>query len=170
MVYGFTEGPRGAAPEESVGGATTMSSGCPTGRSSCSIGSVSSIGSIASSGGSDCSVAVRVGGSTGESPSACNGKVDGGIGLCGTDGSSSGKVDTAGGGSPGVFDCAVSSQKTRILHARGSNLDSEDSSDDSMATETCFTLSVFFHITTHALSDTECADKLVPRVPRNARQ
>ena len=72
MVYGFTEGPRGAEPEGADGGAMTMSSGFPTGSSSCSISSVSSIGSR---GGSDCSVAVRVGGSAGESPSAKVGKL-----------------------------------------------------------------------------------------------
>ena len=152
MVYGVTEGPRGAAPVEADGGAMTISSGCPIGSSSSSIASVWSIGSR---GGRDCSVAVLVGGSAGMSPSTCKGKVEGGIGLCGTDGSSSGNLDKGVGKTGGVFDHGVSSQKTSILHARGSKLEVEDKIEDSMATKTCFTFSVFFHITTQALSDTE---------------
>ena len=112
MVYGFTEGPREAAPEEVEGGAMTRSSGCPTGSSSCSIGSDSSIGTR---GGSDCSVAVLVGGSTVVSPSGCIGKEVGGTGLCGTLGSSSGSAVVGLGKDDGVRDHLVSSQKISIL-------------------------------------------------------
>ena len=75
--------------------------------------------------------------------------------MCGTDGSSSGRKAVGEGITEGVRDLAVSSQKTSILHARGSKLEVEDKIEDNMATKTCFTLSVFFHITTQALSDTE---------------
>ena len=100
-------------------------------------------------------MAVRVGGSAGVSPSAVIGKDVGGIGLCGTVGSSSGSVEVGGGNTPGVRECFVSSQNTSILHARGSKLAPGDKSEESIATETCLILSDFFHIITHALSDTE---------------
>ena len=75
--------------------------------------------------------------------------------MCGKEGSSSGRKDEGAGSTDGVFDHQVSSQKTSRLHARGSKLEFEDNSEDNIATETCLILSAFFHITTHALSDTE---------------
>ena len=89
------------------------------------------------------------------SPLGKTGKVVGGTGCEGTDGSSSGSETSGAGKMPGAFDLLVSSQKTSILHARGSKLDFEDSNAESIATDTCFTLSAFFHITTQALSVSE---------------